>query len=54
MEATEGFKGGPQVSHIKFANDLLFFANASMDQVEVIKNSLASLDKSFQPEGEFL
>ena len=33
-------KGGPPITHLCFADDLFIFAEASMEQVEVIKNCL--------------
>lgn len=41
------------MSHLMFADDLLFLAKESMDQVEVIKNSLASFEKSFGQKVKF-
>ena len=33
-------RGGPPITHLCFADDLFIFAEASMEQVEVIKNCL--------------
>nr|KYP53463.1 hypothetical protein KK1_024601 [Cajanus cajan] len=33
-------KGGPPLSYLAFADDLIFFSEASMDQVEIIQQCL--------------
>ena len=38
---------GPKISHLCFADDLVLFAKASLDQVQVIKGILDLFCKSF-------
>lgn len=33
-------RGGPKISHLAFADDLLFFAEASIDQAQIIQQTL--------------
>ena len=33
-------RGGPRLSHLYFANDLIMFAKVSVEQVQVIKRAL--------------
>lgn len=40
-------RGGPNISHLLFADDLLFFAESTTEQVEVIKSRLPKFEKAF-------
>lgn len=40
-------EGGPELSHLAFANDLVLFAEANMEQVEVINTCLRLFCNSF-------
>lgn len=37
-------RGGPNISHLMFANDHLFFAEASLDQIDIVKQCLAQFE----------
>lgn len=39
-------RGGPYISHLMFAYDLQFFAKASLDQVDVVKQYLAKFEQT--------
>ena len=40
-------RGGPPITYLCFADDLFIFAEASLDQVDIIKNCLDTFELSF-------
>lgn len=40
-------RGGPPITHLCFVDDLFIFAEASLDQVDIIKNYLDTFELSF-------
>ena len=45
-------KGGSSLSHLFFANDLITFAEARLDQVQVIKDRLSVFCDAFRSKGK--